>query len=107
MYPPFRRMANLMIESEDPELAQRCAVVLHRHTRQLIVSLGFEGLETLGPSPATIRRIKKMYRWNLGLLSKSSKRLNTLCRAVRDAYTRDAVTAKTKLKIDLDPYGMY
>ncbi len=107
MYPPFRRMANLMIESEDPELAQRCAVVLHRHARQLISSLGFDGLETLGPSPATIRRIKKLYRWNLGLLSKSSKRLNTLCRAVRDAYTQDAVTAKTKLKIDLDPYGMY
>ena len=107
MYPPFRRMANLMIESEDPELAQRCAGILHRNARESILSLGFEGLETLGPSPATIRRIKKLYRWNLGLLSKSSKRLNTLCRAVRDAYTRDAVTTKTKLKIDLDPYGMY
>jgi primosomal protein N' (replication factor Y) len=107
MYPPFRRMANLMIECEDPELAELCAAILHRAAREHIVALGFDGLETLGPSPATIRRVKKLYRWNLGLLSKSPKRLNALCRAVRDAYTQDARTAKTKLKIDLDPYGMY
>ncbi|NUM53972.1 MAG: primosomal protein N' [Candidatus Hydrogenedentes bacterium] len=106
-YPPFRRMANIMIECEDPELAEHCAGILHRLAREHIVSLGFEGLETLGPSPATIRRVKKLYRWNLGLLSRSPKRLNTLCRAVRDAYTQNSITAKTKLKIDLDPYGMY
>jgi primosomal protein N' len=75
--------------------------------RGRIASLASEGLETLGPSPATIRRVKKLYRWNLGLLSKSPKRLNALCRAIRDAYTQDTRTAKTKLKIDLDPYGMY
>lgn len=106
-YPPFRRMANIMIESEDPERAERCAAILHRAAREHIASLGFEGLETLGPSPATIRRVKKLYRWNLGLLSKSAKRLNALCRAVRDTYAQDPRTAKTKLKIDLDPYGMY
>jgi len=75
--------------------------------REQIASLASEGLETLGPSPATIRRVKKLYCRNLGLLSKSPNRLNTFCRAVRDAYTQDARTAKTKLNIDLDPYGMY
>jgi len=106
-YPPFRRMANLMIECEDPELAQRCAGILHRIAREQITALGFDGLETLGPSPATIRRIKKLYRWNLGLLSKSSKRLNALSRIIREQYAQNPNTGKTKLKIDLDPHGMY
>ncbi|MDZ4859367.1 MAG: primosomal protein N' [Candidatus Hydrogenedentes bacterium] len=106
-YPPFRRMANLMIECEDPERAERCAAILHRVAREQIAALNFDGLETLGPSPATIRRIKKLYRWNLGMLSKSAKRLNTLSRAIRDAYAKDERTGRTKLKIDLDPYGMY
>ncbi|GMU91386.1 MAG: primosomal protein N' [Candidatus Hydrogenedentota bacterium] len=107
MYPPFRRMANILIECEDPERAQRAAVVLHRITREQIAALGFEGVQILGPAPATVRRVKRLYRWNLGLLSKSSKRLNTLCRNVRDVFARDAVTSSVRLKIDLDPYGTY
>lgn len=106
-YPPFRRMANLMVECEDPEEAGRLAGVLHRIAREQAAALGYEGIELLGPSPATIRRLKRMYRWNLGVLSKSPKRINTLCRATRDAYTARSDTAKSKLKIDLDPYGIY
>lgn len=106
LYPPFRRMANLMIECEDPEEAARMAGVLQRLVRTTIDKLGYQGVEILGPSPATVRRVKKKYRWNLGLLSKSAKRINVLCRSVHDAFNAEA-SAKTKLKVDLDPYGSY
>lgn len=106
LYPPFRRMANLMVECEDPEEAGRMAGVLLRIVRTAIENLGYQGIEILGPSPATVRRVKKKYRWNLGLLSKSAKRINVLCRNVRDTFNAEAST-KTKLKVDLDPYGSY
>ncbi len=105
-YPPFRRMANLMIECEDPEEAARAVAILHRLVKNTIDELGFQGIEILGPSPATVRRVKKKYRWNLGVLSKSAKRINQLSRAVRDAFETQP-PARVRLKIDLDPYGTF
>ncbi len=106
-YPPFRRMANFAIESEDPELAARHAALLRRVARQCIESLEFKNTEILGPAPAAIKRVNKKYRWNLALLARSSGRLNRLTRAVRDAFLEQAVGNKVQLKVDLDPYGMY
>jgi primosomal protein N' (replication factor Y) (superfamily II helicase) len=106
-YPPFRRMANLMVECEDPLEAERIAAVLHGTVREQMQALGFQGIELLGPAPATVRRVKKKYRWNLGILSRSSKRLNALARATRDAFAKKSGVAKAQLKIDLDPFGIY
>jgi len=70
-------------------------------------TLGFRGMETLGPAPATVRRVKKQYRWNLGVLSVSPKRLNQLVRATRDAFHNENPVPNAQLKVDLDPYGVY
>jgi primosomal protein N' (replication factor Y) (superfamily II helicase) len=105
-YPPYRRMAHFMIESDDPLLAERHAVLLRRVVRDNIESLGFQGIYLLGPSPATIKRVNKQYRWNMGALSKSAQRLNALARATRH-YFQENAHRKVKLKIDLDPYGMF
>ncbi|MFO7975504.1 MAG: primosomal protein N' [Candidatus Hydrogenedentota bacterium] len=106
-YPPYRRLANFAIECQDPRGAERAVAALHRLTRQQIESLGFRGMETLGPAPATVRRVKKKYRWNLGVLSVSPKRLNRLVRATRDAFHNENPVPSAQLKVDLDPYGVY
>ncbi len=106
-YPPFRRMANFSIESEDPALAERHAVLLKRLAKEHIETLNLNGVEILGPAPALIRRVNKKYRWNLALLSRSAQRLNTLARALRDAFLAQAPAHKLQLKIDLDPYGSF
>ena len=106
-YPPFRRMANLLIECEDLLDAERAMALLHRTVREQIETLGYRGLEILGPGPATVRRVKKKYRWNLGLLSKSTKRINILARATRDAFSQKSPPPRAQLKIDLDPYGTF
>ena len=105
-YPPFRRLVNFLLESEDPLEAERRVALLHRVVREQVDILGFRGVEILGPAPATIRRVKKKYRWNLGVFSKSAKRLNDLTRAVRADFTPRA-GSKVQLKVDLDPYGMF
>ena len=100
-------MANLAIESEDPQLAERHAMLLHRITRARTQTEDYRGVELLGPSPAAIQRVKKKYRWHLGLLSRSPKRLNALTRAVREDFQEQCQSRKVKLKVDLDPYGVY
>ena len=105
-YPPFRRMANLAIECEDPLLAERYAEALGRVVRQQAERLGFKGVQLLGPAPAVVRRVKKKYRWNLVTVSKSGKRLNALMRASREAFDAECGNARVQLKIDLDPYSV-
>jgi primosomal protein N' (replication factor Y) len=106
LYPPFRRMASVMIEGEDPQETYRTAVRIGKTARGQIESLEFHGIEMIGPAPATLRRLKRKYRWSLGLLSKSTKRLNILTRAIRDAFESSPEKAGCAVKIDLDPYGM-
>lgn len=106
-YPPFRRMANFAIESEDPEAAARAAARILRMLREEIQRREFVGVEVVGPAPATVRRVKKKYRWNLGMLSKSAQRLNALARATRRAFEAETKGKDVQLKVDLDPYGMF
>ncbi|MDX9973993.1 MAG: primosomal protein N' [FCB group bacterium] len=106
-YPPFRRMGILMIECEDPLEAEKAMARLSRMVREQIEGLGFRGMETLGPSPATLRRLRKKYRWNLAVLSKSAKRINTLTRTVRQLFEAEYPGGKVQLKVDLDPYGIF
>ena len=106
-YPPLRRMANLAVESEDVLEAEKAAAALHRIVRDLIRELDFRGVETLGPAPASVYKVKKRYRWNLGVLSKSAKRLNTLVREARKVFESSGVGSKVDLKVDPDPYGVF
>lgn len=106
-YPPFRRMAAIYVESEDPALAERHAFLLRGLARALIAEPGFSGAEILGPSPAVLRRINKKYRWTMALLSRSASRLNALTRRVRERYLSEHAVNAVQVKLDLDPYGMY
>lgn len=106
-YPPFRRMANLAIECEDPLDAERATALLHRLVREQREALGYQGIEIIGPAPATVRKVKKKYRWNIGLLSHRATRLNALVRAVREVFNASPATSNVQLKVDLDPYGVF
>lgn len=106
-YPPFRRMVNFMIEATDPVDAERESMHLRRIAVEQIELLGYKGMALLGPAPATIRRIKKMYRWNLAIMSRSANRVNEVARSVRQTFETSCSNKGVKLKIDLDPYGMF
>ncbi len=106
-YPPFRRMASFLLEAGDPHEAERGAALLARIAADQIGVHGFKGVERLGPAPAAVRRVMRKYRWHLALLSKSPARLNTLARAIRQAFAEQANAGRLQLKVDLDPYGMY
>lgn len=103
-YPPFRRMAAFLVESEDAEIAERHAVLLRRVAREQRDVLRCPA-EIMGPAPAMVSRIMRKYRWNLALLCANAKRLNGLARAIRTSFEERA-TGKVHLKVDLDPHGL-
>ena len=106
-YPPFRRMANFLIESTDGEQGERAAFQLRKMVGIAIERLGFSGMEILGPSPAVVKRVNKKFRWHMAILSRSSQRINTLTRETRTEFNTTFTGKSIQLKVDLDPYGMY
>ncbi len=106
-FPPLRRMGNFSVECEDQRLARQSVELLHKIVREQIDILEFRGVETLGPAPAVIARVKKKYRWNLAILSKSATRVNTLTRSARNKFNETRPTGRVQLKIDLDPYNTF
>jgi primosomal protein N' (replication factor Y) len=106
-YPPFRRMANFLLESDDPLEVERQSVALRRMVAEAITAHNFQGVEVLGPSPAAIQRVQNKYRWHVGMLSRSTERLNTLARETRDRFVKEMTGRKVELKLDLDPYGSF
>ena len=106
-YPPYRRMVNFSIEGEDPQLTERESMRLRRLACEQVDRLGFRGVALLGPAPATIRRVKKKYRWNFALMSRSASRINQLARTLRIAFLENCPNREIQIKVDLDPYGMF
>jgi primosomal protein N' (replication factor Y) len=106
-YPPFRRLVNFAIESEDLELAERSALALNRIVREITRGEDFRGMEVMGPAPAAVKRVNKYYRWNLGVLSRSPAKLNALTRRAREGFLEQKKGRKVLLKVDLDPYGTF
>jgi primosomal protein N' (replication factor Y) len=106
-YPPFRRMAHFLVESEDPELVERESFRLRNGLQAHLRENGLDNVELVGPAPAAVRRVNKYYRWNLAAFSKSSAHVNAVARAARDRFAQEHAGDKVRLKIDLDPHGMY
>ncbi len=64
-YPPFRRLARVLIQSENAlkarEDAERAAAILRQH----IDAAKRSGLELIGPAPCFFSRLNRQYRWHV------------------------------------------
>lgn len=106
-YPPFRRIVHLSVEAEDPIQAERWAMTLDRIARSVREEMGARDIAIQGPAPATVRRVKKQYRWHLALLSRRVGALHAAARAVRKGFVAARPPEGVALKLDCDPHGMY
>jgi len=108
-YPPFCRLANLVITSSEEEQARSAAEGMGEILRETIKpGLG----ELLGPAPAPLSRLKGKFRYHLTIKSRSLHKLSveledSLLRfeSFRASYCRRHKVAKEDLalSVDVDP----
>ena len=101
-YPPFVRLAAVEFrgahEREVASAAGKWAGALERHA---------QSVQVLGPEPAFIERIKKMYRYHLIVKAPrtmSGKALQSILRSTRTEVGR--LPRDVRLSIDIDPVGL-
>lgn len=102
-YPPFGRLVLVEFKGPDENDVEQGLVLFDR----VLGHVGRE-IEKLGPAPAAISKIRKLYRYHLLLkASREADPSGTLVhRALRKALGRFKVPSGSQLTIDVDPQGM-
>jgi primosomal protein N' (replication factor Y) len=107
-YPPFQRMARLIVRGKDQGKAEAFAEQLAIQFQAALPNLGAGSavnaeIRLLGPAEAPVFRLKGYYRYHFQLQSPSAATLHQLLRAVLPSVR---VPAGVEWALDVDPLNM-
>lgn len=100
-YPPFERMAILLLKGPDEYDVTQAASICAETARRLASS----EVDVLGPVQAPISRIRNRYRWQVILKTPSPKNLNSLSQKIMNQFANDKRRGIT-IDIDIDPVSL-
>ena len=98
-YPPFMRMARLLVHSPVQEDALRNADLLAAWLRKRAPN----GAEVLGPAPAPIEKIRGRFRWHV-LVRGTAAGVGRALHAAADDF--EAEGSRVRVSIDRDPLNL-
>ena len=99
-FPPFERIAHLLLDDPKEPRVIRQAEALREHLDRL-PQIAAGPVRLFGPAPMSIERLKGRYRWHLTLSCPSSKALrSTLLQAVA---WHEGRKSSVRLMVDVDP----
>ena len=106
-YPPYQRLARLIVRSQDREMAagfaERLAIAFQSALQRLETAGKAPDIRLLGPAEAPVFRLKNYYRYHFQLQSPSAGTLHQLLREVLPSLRPPTGTEFT---IDVDPFTM-
>ncbi len=106
-YPPYQRLARLIVRSQDRaaagEFAERMAAAFHAVLRRLETAVTAPAIRLLGPAEAPVFRLKNYYRYHFQLQSPSAAVLHQLLREVLPVLR---APAGVEFTVDVDPFTM-
>ncbi len=105
-YPPFGRVARVVLEDEDGALVARAATALgNALAADLAADPKARGVELLGPAPAPLEKVRGRYRHHL--LLKAPREGPALAAARTHLLTHlDALPTRPRAHLDIDPAGL-
>jgi primosomal protein N' (replication factor Y) len=104
-YPPFQRMARILVRSRDQQAAAAHADALAGAFRTALgrVRQPESAVRLLGPAETPVFRLKGLYRFHFQLQSASSALLHQV---LRNALPAVRTPKGVELTVDVDPYDM-
>ena len=101
-YPPFSRVATLLLRGKNEELVIAAAQAVHSQL-QLWQTERFPEVEILGPAPAPLSKIEGKFRWHFLLRSKNVDKICQLLRELTDEPPQALKSNAIEVVIDIDP----
>ncbi|MGH7169650.1 MAG: replication restart helicase PriA, partial [Gemmataceae bacterium] len=105
-YPPYQRLARIIVRSRDQQAASAFADQLadaFQRTLQTLSAQAPPEVRVLGPAEAPVFRLKGYYRFHFQLQSPSAALLHQVLRAVLPAQR---MPAGVEFTLDVDPFNM-
>jgi primosomal protein N' (replication factor Y) len=105
-YPPYQRLARIIVRSRDQKAASAFADHLadaFQHTLHTLFEQSPPEVRVLGPAEAPVFRLKGYYRFHFQLQSPSSGTLHQVLRTVLPAQR---LPAGVEFTLDVDPFNM-
>jgi primosomal protein N' (replication factor Y) len=93
-YPPYNRLARLLIRSDDNEQAKSEATDLHSLLSRRIAQRKMVSTTLIGPAPAFYARLDDLYRWHI------------IVRGPTPPAILDNLPTSPRLHIDIDPVSL-
>ncbi len=103
-FPPYLRLTALRLQGRVEKAVQQSTARLAGFCRQTVKKEKFN-IETLGPAPAPLDKIKDNYRWQILLKGKNTDEMHALCTAIK-GVRQELVGNQCTLVIDVDPENM-
>jgi len=100
-YPPFSRLARIVIRGKEEEIVMQSAILLADDMKKT-GSVKYPQIIILGPSPAPLSKIGGNYRYHIILKSNRLSDLTAFIRTALDSFKSKAVY----IEIDIDPVDM-
>lgn len=99
-YPPFKRLASVLLKSNNPKKAQEAAYKLSSIINPMIKN---NDMELLGPVPAPIPKLRGKHRWFLLIKGKSHQIIKKTLTDARHKLTVSYSLSGIDIEIDIDP----
>jgi len=105
-YPPFRRIANIIIKGDTNLEAKTGALEFKRFLVKIKSDLGIEDLDILGPAPALLHRLRGKYRWQIILKSKEMNSIHSILNRCKGISLKTKELKRVFIHIDVDPVNL-
>jgi primosomal protein N' (replication factor Y) len=102
-YPPYQRLARIIVRSRDQQASSAFADQLADAFQRTLQALAAPDVRILGPAEAPVFRLKGYYRFHFQLQSPSPGVLHQVLRAVLPAQR---APAGVEFTLDVDPFNM-
>jgi len=101
-YPPFTRMARMLVSATSADEAESGAMRLFETLSRIKVT---PNVDIIGPAPAVLSKVQNRYRWNFLLRCSQAKPLHTLIDAAW-ANSERVLPKRATLQVDVDPVSL-
>jgi primosomal protein N' (replication factor Y) len=101
-YPPYTRLARLLVSGASSEEAETSANRVYEALGRVTVN---PTVELMGPAPAVLAKVQNRFRWNILLKCKQAKSLHTLIQFLL-ANQEKIISKRVSLQVDVDPVSL-